>query len=108
MITLNQINERVKKVNEPLVYMFFRTSTGKRGNILFQNGRYFYLLKNKKLLLLNPLRDVEPWFNKVYNKEWKLEGTGTLLERIPVTRRNVVTMDDVKDEINIVFGNIAN
>ena len=90
-ISLNEINEKVKEANKPLVYMYFKTREGEVSNIIFQKGRYFTLLKNNKLLLLNPLRDVERWYNKVHQREWILIGSGSLLTEIPVTQKNLVT-----------------
>jgi len=45
---------------------------------------------------------VENWYNKVTSGEWKLVGKGELLEEIPVTRKNIITMKEYESikEVN--------
>jgi len=95
---LIEINQKVKEANKPLVYLFFLNSKGEVGNVIYQKGRYFMALPNKKLVQLNPLVEVVDWVSKVHNREWTLLGTGALEKEIPITSVNVMTMDQYKGD----------
>lgn len=91
MISLSQINEQLRRSEHPLFYCYFKDEDGKVHNIIYQDGIFISLLNNNKIVKLNPLSEVEVWFNKILSKEYKLIGKGYLTKKLSVNYKTQIS-----------------